>query len=141
METKKNTLGTVVLNPQAQEYLLKLASFLEAKAYSPMTARNYMAEMRYIFAYYNHLNPEQLTQDHIAANINYIKQEHGVGRDECRMCAQSFGEARWPFADFLHAPSTLALTTLLFNWSTYKARSWHGKLYRIPIWPFTCSGT
>jgi len=32
-----------------------------------MTIRNYMAEMRYIFAYYNHLNPEQLTQEHIAA--------------------------------------------------------------------------
>lgn len=54
-----------------------------------MTMRNYMAEMRYIFAYYNHLNPEQLTQDHIASYINYIKKEHGVGRDKCRMTAQS----------------------------------------------------
>lgn len=54
-----------------------------------MTIRNYMAEMRYIFAYFNHLNPEQLTQDHIASYINYIKKEHGVGRDKCRMTAQS----------------------------------------------------
>lgn len=54
-----------------------------------MTIRNYMAEMRYIFGYYNHLHPEQLTQDHIAAYINYIKKEHMVGRDKCRMTAQS----------------------------------------------------
>jgi integrase/recombinase XerD len=54
-----------------------------------MTIRNYMAEMRYIFAYFNHLSPEQLTQEHIAAYLNYIKKEHGVGRDKCRMCAQS----------------------------------------------------
>ena len=54
-----------------------------------MTIRNYMAEMRYIFAYYNHLSPGQLTQEHIASYINYIKKEHGVGRDKCRMTAQS----------------------------------------------------
>jgi len=54
-----------------------------------MTIRNYMAEIRYVFAYYNHLNPEQLTQDHIVSYINYIKKEHGVGRDKCRMTAQS----------------------------------------------------
>lgn len=54
-----------------------------------MTVRNYMAELRFLFAYYNHLNPEELTQEHIASYINYIKKEHGVGRDKCRMCAQS----------------------------------------------------
>jgi len=49
-----------------------------------------MAEMRYIFAYYNHLNPEQLTQDHIASYINYIKKEHGVGRDKCRIACPAY---------------------------------------------------
>lgn len=39
MKTQKNNLDTVALNDPAQEYLLKLASFLEAKAYSPMTIR------------------------------------------------------------------------------------------------------
>ena len=33
-------METVPHNDSAREYLLKLASFLEAKAYSPMTARN-----------------------------------------------------------------------------------------------------
>lgn len=66
-----------------------MAAFLEAKAYSPRTIRNYFAEMRHLFAYYNQLGPKEITQDHIASYINYIKKEHGVGRDKCRMAAQS----------------------------------------------------
>ena len=55
---------------EALNCLLKVASFLEAKAYLPLTLRNYMAEMRFIFAYYNHLNPEQLTQDHNLSRVS-----------------------------------------------------------------------
>ena len=45
--------------------------------------------MRFIFAHFNHVQPAQLTQDHIISYINFIKSEHGVGRDKCRMAAQS----------------------------------------------------
>lgn len=45
--------------------------------------------MRFIFAHFNHLSPEQLSQEHIISYINFIKTEHGVGRDKCRMAAQS----------------------------------------------------
>lgn len=67
----------------------KLADFLTAKAYSPRTVRNYVQEMRFIFAYFNDLAPGALTQEHIVQYLNFIKREHGVGRDKCRMVAQS----------------------------------------------------
>lgn len=69
--------------------LRRLSDFLSAKGYSPRTVRNYVQEMRFIFAYFNDCAPAALTQDHIVAYLNFIKTEHGVGRDKCRMVAQS----------------------------------------------------
>lgn len=45
--------------------------------------------MRFIFAHYNHLSPKEIGQQHIISYLNFIKSEHGVGRDKCRMVAQS----------------------------------------------------
>lgn len=68
---------------------MQLADFLTAKGYSPRTLRSYTQEMRFILAYYNHISPTQLSQQHIIAYLNFIKVEHQVGRDKCRMAAQS----------------------------------------------------
>jgi site-specific recombinase XerD len=69
--------------------LKRLTDFLSAKAYSPRTVRNYVQEIRFIFAYFNDVAPAALTQEHIVQYLNFIKREHGVGRDKCRMVAQS----------------------------------------------------
>ncbi|CAN5475373.1 hypothetical protein BH23BAC1_BH23BAC1_20970 [soil metagenome] len=45
--------------------------------------------MRLLFAYYNHLSPKGITQNHIFDYLNFIKREHGVGRDKCRMTASA----------------------------------------------------
>lgn len=45
--------------------------------------------MRYIFAHYNHLSPTELNQNHIIEYLIFIKKEHGVGRDKCRMAASA----------------------------------------------------
>jgi len=45
----KNNLGKVLLNPEAQGLLVKLADFLSAKHYSPLTILNYLSELRYLF--------------------------------------------------------------------------------------------
>ncbi len=45
--------------------------------------------MRFIFAHFNHISPKEIGQQHIIAYLNFIKTEHGVGRDKCRMVAQS----------------------------------------------------
>ncbi|RYF85179.1 MAG: hypothetical protein EOO03_13690 [Chitinophagaceae bacterium] len=53
-----------------------MASFLSAKYYSPRTARNYLAEMRYIFGYYNDVEPASLVQADIVKYLNFIKIQH-----------------------------------------------------------------
>lgn len=45
--------------------------------------------MRYIFGYYNDVAPDSLKQLDIVKYINFIKTEHKVGRDKCRMVAQA----------------------------------------------------
>jgi integrase/recombinase XerD len=77
------------LNLDAQASLTKLSNLLDAKSYSFRTARNYIQEMRLLFAYYNDLSVSQITQSHIFDYLNFIKREHGVGRDKCRMCASA----------------------------------------------------
>lgn len=77
------------MNARAEELLLKAASFLSAKNYSPRTVRNYTSEMRYIFSYYNQKDPEQISQDDIIGYINFIKKQFGSGYDKCRMVAQA----------------------------------------------------
>ena len=56
-----------------------MAGFLSAKYYSPRTARNYLAEMRYIFGYYNDVEPASLVQADIVKYLNFIKIQHQVG--------------------------------------------------------------
>jgi len=46
-------------------------------------------EMRYIFSYYNHKSPTEVTQHDIISYINFIKKHFGSGYDKCRMVAQS----------------------------------------------------
>lgn len=69
--------------------LKQFADVLSAKCYSPRTIRNYVPEMRYIFGYYNDVAPDSLKQLDIVKYINFIKTEHKVGRDKCRMVAQA----------------------------------------------------
>ena len=68
---------------------MKLSEYLTAKNYSPRTLRNYTAEMRYIFAFYNHKPPVQINQDDIIRYLNFIKKQFGSGYDKCRMVAQA----------------------------------------------------
>jgi len=68
---------------------LRLSDFLSAKHYSPRTVRNYVSELRYLFGYYNDVSPTSIKQDDIVKYLIYIKSVHGVGRDKCRMVAQS----------------------------------------------------
>lgn len=62
---------------------------MTAKDYSPKSIRHYVQEMRYLFAYYNDVDPRSLTSKDIFNYLNFIKKEHGVGRDKCRIMASS----------------------------------------------------
>jgi capsid protein len=62
---------------------------MNAKSYSPRSIESYVREMRLLFSHYNDLPPKSITQNDIVNYINFIKIEHGVSRDKCRMTAQS----------------------------------------------------
>ncbi|MBC7511075.1 MAG: hypothetical protein H7320_20360 [Ferruginibacter sp.] len=62
---------------------------LTAKHYCPRTIRNYMQEMGFLFAHYCDLLPASMVGKNIIAYINFIVNEHGVGRRKCHQVAQS----------------------------------------------------
>jgi len=92
------------LNAEAQELLTNLANFLSAKGYSPRTVRNYVQEMRFLFAYFNHVPPKNIAQNNLVDYLNFIKREHGVGRDKCRMPASA---CSFFFKHILPTPSVI----------------------------------
>ena len=75
--------------PEAQDALQQLHAVLTAKHYSPRTIRNYMQEMRFLFAHHCDLLPGSIVSKGIIAYINFIVKEHGVGREKCHQVAQS----------------------------------------------------
>lgn len=60
-----------------------------AKQYARRTIRNYMQEMRFLFAHYCDILPSSISQQDIINYINFIINEHGVGREKCHQVAQS----------------------------------------------------
>jgi integrase/recombinase XerD len=69
--------------------LQQLHNTLVAKQYAKRTIRNYMQEMRFLFAHYYDLLPGSISQQDIINYINFIINEHGVGREKCHQVAQS----------------------------------------------------
>lgn len=62
---------------------------MNAKGYAPKSIVNYTREMRLMFAHYNDQSPRNLVHKDLVAYLNFIKREHGVGRDKCRLFAAS----------------------------------------------------
>lgn len=62
---------------------------MNARSYSARSIESYVREMRLLFSHYNDIPPKTITQNNIVDYINFIKIEHGVSRDKCRMTAQS----------------------------------------------------
>jgi integrase/recombinase XerD len=69
--------------------LQQLHNTLVAKQYAKRTIRNYMQEMRFLFAHYYDVVPASISQQDIINYINFILNEHGVGREKCHQVAQS----------------------------------------------------
>ena len=62
-------------------------NLLTVKEYSVKSIRHYIQEMRYLFAYYNDVDPKDFVQNDIVNYLLFIKKEHGVGRAKCRIFA------------------------------------------------------
>ena len=62
---------------------------MNAKGYAAKSIVNYLREMRYLFAHFNDQNPRDLVHKDLLGYLNFVKREHGVGRDKCRLFAAS----------------------------------------------------
>jgi site-specific recombinase XerD len=67
--------------------LIELQNVLIAKGYAPKSIGNYCREMRLIFAYFYDIDPKDLVHKDLINYFIFIKTEHGVGRDKCRLVA------------------------------------------------------
>jgi integrase/recombinase XerD len=77
------------LSPQALAALKKTSEFLSIGQYSPLTIRNYLSELRYLFVYHGDVSPEDFTEDMILQYLLYLAKTLGCSRAKCRMAAQS----------------------------------------------------
>lgn len=46
--------------------------------------------MHYLLAHFDSLSPASLTQKHLIEYLNFIKREHGIGRNKCRIAVSAF---------------------------------------------------
>ncbi len=73
---------------QAVAALEKTNQYLSIGYYSPLTIRNYLAELRYLFVYYADVNPVDFTEDMIMQYLLYLSKTLGCSRVKCKMAAQ-----------------------------------------------------
>jgi len=69
--------------------LEKTNQYLSLGHYSPLTIRNYLGELRFLFVYYAEVNPLEFTEDMIMEYLLYLSKTLGCSRVKCRMAAQS----------------------------------------------------
>ena len=67
----------------------KTSQYLSLGHYSPLTIRNYLCELRYLFVYYGDVDPGDFTEDMIMQYLLYLSKTLGCSRVKCKMAAQS----------------------------------------------------
>jgi len=77
------------LSPQAIAALEKANQYLSIGHYSPLTIRNYLGELRFLFVYYADVNPLEFMEDMIMEYLLYLSKTLGCSRVKCKMAAQS----------------------------------------------------
>jgi len=69
--------------------LEKTTQYLSLGHYSPLTIRNYLSELRYLFVYYAEVNSQDFTEEMVMQYLLYLSKTLGCSRVKCKMAAQS----------------------------------------------------
>jgi len=69
--------------------LEKTSQYLSIGHYSPLTIRNYLSELGYLFVYYSEAEPQDFTEEMMMQYLLYLAKTLGCSRVKCRMAAQS----------------------------------------------------
>lgn len=67
----------------------KTSQYLSIGHYSPLTIRNYLSELRYLFVYFGDVDPKDFTEEMTMQYLLYLSKTLGCSRVKCRMAAQS----------------------------------------------------
>ena len=67
----------------------KASQYLTIGHYSPLTIRNYLSELRFLFVYYAETAPQDFTEEMLMQYLLYLAKTLGCSRVKCRMAAQS----------------------------------------------------
>lgn len=67
----------------------KTNQYLSLGHYSPLTIRNYLSELRYLFVYYGDVSPQDFTEDMVMQYLLYLSKTLVCSRVKCKMAAQS----------------------------------------------------
>lgn len=67
----------------------KASQYLAIGHYSPLTIRNYLSELRYLFIYYSDVAPQDFTEEMMMQYLLYLARTLRCSRVKCRMAAQS----------------------------------------------------
>jgi hypothetical protein len=62
---------------------------MTAAHYAPRSIEFYVRELRFLFEYYPHLFPQEISDSHITQYMCYVKDVLQGGRDKCRGVAQA----------------------------------------------------
>jgi len=67
----------------------KTNQYLSLGHYSPLTIRNYLSELRYLFVYYADVDPKDFTEEKVMHYLLYLTKTLQCSRVKCKMAAQS----------------------------------------------------
>ncbi len=67
----------------------KTNQYLSLGHYSPLTIRNYLSELRYLFVYFADVNPQDFTEEMVMQYLLYLSKTLQCSRVKCKMAAQS----------------------------------------------------
>jgi len=69
--------------------LEKANQYLSVGHYCPLTIRNYLSALRYLFVYHADVEPHNFTEEMMMQYLLYLARTLGCSRVKCRMAAQS----------------------------------------------------
>jgi len=69
--------------------LEKTNQYLSLGHYSPLTIRNYLSELRYLFVYFSDVDPKDFTEEKVMQYLLYLTKTLQCSRVKCKMAAQS----------------------------------------------------
>lgn len=85
----KTNLGQIPLASNAEKVLIQVEKVMVVKNYAHRSIENYLRELKFLFAYYPQIEPQELTTQHVIDYLYFLIKKHQASRVKCRMVAHA----------------------------------------------------